>query len=268
MISADMLGLSGKTAIVWGGGFGMGERTAHRLSEAGANVAVVDLVHARAVTVAGDITAAGGRATAVHADVTSEASVDAALAAAEAALGPVDVMATVIGVGVWGQLLDMSLADFERSLEINLTSFFIPARAVARSLIQGGRPGAIACVSSVSGLTAAPGHGGYGAAKAGMINLVRTMANEWGPHGIRVNSAMPGACATPRLEFGEEALAKMRDLLPLGRPASPDEIAKGLVFLLSDLASYVSGDNLRIDGGWTSRFLMQAANGTMASMAN
>ena len=197
MISADMLGLSGKTAIVWGGGFGMGERTAHRLSEAGANVAVVDLVHARAVTVAGDITAAGGRATAVHADVTSEASVDAALAAAEAALGPVDVMATVIGVGVWGQLLDMSLADFERSLEINLTSFFIPARAVARSLIQGGRPGAIACVSSVSGLTAAPGHGGYGAAKAGLDAYVRYLAEETADvPGITAFSFVPGLTDT------------------------------------------------------------------------
>ena len=112
--------------------------------------------------------------------------------------------------------------------------------------------------------TSAPNHGGYGAAKAGMINLVRTMANEWGQYGIRVNAAMPGSCATPRLDFGEAGRAKMKEMLPLGRAAEPDELAKALVFLVSDLASYVTGDNLRVDGGWTSRFLMQSSIGAGA----
>jgi NAD(P)-dependent dehydrogenase (short-subunit alcohol dehydrogenase family) len=260
MSSSDMLGLTGKVGIVWGGGFGMGERSALRLAEAGAHVAVVDLIAERAEKIAGEINAGGGKAVALTADVTDEPSVEAALAAAEAALGPVDVMITVIGLGVWGQLLDFTLEQWEDAHRLNLTSFFIPARAVARSLIRSGKPGAIACVSSVSGLTAAPNHGGYGAAKAGMINLVRTMANEWGQHGIRVNAAMPGSCATPRLNFGEEGRARMKEMLPLGRPAEPDELAKALVFLVSDLASYVTGDNLRVDGGWTSRFLMQGTS--------
>ncbi|MCB2072302.1 MAG: SDR family oxidoreductase [Novosphingobium sp.] len=259
MSSTDMLGLTGKVAIVWGGGFGMGERTSLRLAEAGAHVAVVDLVPERAEKIAGEIVAGGGKAVALSADVTDEPSVEAALAEAEAALGPVDVMATVIGLGVWGQLVDFTMEEWEEAHRINLTSFFIPARAVARSLMKNGKPGAIACVSSVSGLTSAPTHGGYGAAKAGMINLVRTMAAEWGPYGIRVNAAMPGSCETPRLEFGPEAKAKMQALLPLGRAATPDEIAKGLLFLLSDLASYVTGHNLRVDGGWTSTFLMHSA---------
>jgi NAD(P)-dependent dehydrogenase (short-subunit alcohol dehydrogenase family) len=267
MSSTDMLGLTGKVGIVWGGGFGMGERSAIRLAEAGAAVAVVDLIAERAEKVAADIVAGGGRAIALAADVTDEPSTEAALVAAEAALGPVDVMITVIGLGVWGQLLDFTLEQWEDAHRLNLTSFFIPARAVARSLIRNAKPGAIACVSSVSGLTAAPNHAGYGAAKAGMINLVRTMANEWGQHGIRVNAAMPGSCATPRLNFGEEGLAKMREMLPLGRPAEPDELAKALVFLVSDLASYVTGDNLRVDGGWTSRFLMQAGTGSMSNAA-
>lgn len=255
--SSDMLGLTGKVGIVWGGGFGMGESSALRLAQAGAKVAVVDLIAERAEAVAARIVAEGGTAVAFAADVTDEPATEAALAAAEAALGSVDVMITVIGLGVWGQLLDFTLEQWDDAHRLNLTSFFIPARAVARSLIRGGRPGAIACVSSVSGLTAAPNHGGYGAAKAGMINLVRTMANEWGPHGIRVNAAMPGSCETPRVPMGEEGRAKMREMLPLGRAATTDEIAKALVFLVSDLASYVTGDNLRVDGGWTSRFLMQ-----------
>ena len=262
MSSSDMLGLAGKVALVWGGGYGMGERTSLRLAEAGAHVAVIDLERERAEAVAGQIVAGGGTAVALQADAMDEASVVAATDAAEAALGPLDVMATVIGLGVWGQVIDMSLDEMKRAYDLNLTSFFLPARTAARSLIRHGKPGAIVCVSSVSGLTAAPNHAGYGAAKAGMINLVRTMANEWGAHGIRVNSAMPGSCATPRLDFGAEGLAKMKDLLPLGRPATPDEIAKGILFLLSDLASYVTGHTLQIDGGWTSTFLMPRTNGS------
>ena len=267
MGSTDMLGLTGKVGVVWGGGFGMGERSALRLAEAGAQVAVVDLVQERAEKVVAEIVASGGKAVALAADVTDESATEAALAAAEAALGPVDVMITVIGIGVWGQLLDFTLDQWEEAHRLNLTSFFIPARAVARSLVRNGKPGAIACVSSVSGLTAAPNHGGYGAAKAGMINLVRTMANEWGQHGIRVNAAMPGAAATPRLAMPPEAMDKFREMLPLGRPADPDELAKALVFLVSDMASYITGDNLRVDGGWTSRFLMQGGVGSMSSAA-
>lgn len=267
MGSTDMLGLTGKVGIVWGGGFGMGERSSLRLAEAGARVAVVDLVQERAEKVAAQINASGGKAVALVADVTDEPSTEAALAAAEAALGPVDVMITVIGLGVWGQLLDFTMEQWMESHRLNLTSFFIPARAVARSLVKNGKPGAIACVSSVSGLTAAPNHGGYGAAKAGMINLVRTMANEWGQYGIRVNAAMPGAAATPRLQMTEEGMARFRDMLPLQRPADPDELAKALVFLVSDMASYITGDNLRVDGGWTSRFLMQGGVGSMSSNA-
>lgn len=267
MGSTDMLGLTGKVGIVWGGGFGMGERSSLRLAEAGAQVAVVDLIAERAERVAAQINASGGKAVALVADVTDEASTQAALDAAEAALGPVDVMITVIGLGVWGQLLDFTMEQWMESHRLNLTSFFLPARAVARSLVKHGKPGAIACVSSVSGLTAAPNHGGYGAAKAGMINLVRTMANEWGQYGIRVNAAMPGAAATPRLEMPPAALEKFKEMLPLQRPADPDELAKALVFLVSDMASYITGDNLRVDGGWTSRFLMQGGTGSMSKAA-
>lgn len=261
-MSYEIFGLKGKHAIVWGGGFGMGERTSYRLSEVGARVAVVDLEQERAEKIAGELKSQGGDAVAIQADVRDEASVEAALATAEAALGPVDVMATVIGLGVWDQVVDMTLAKFNESLSLNLTSFFIPARAVARSLLKHGKPGAIACVSSVSGLTSAPNHAGYGAAKAGMINLVRTMADEWGPYGIRVNAAMPGSCATPRLTLNEEGQAAMNAAMkakvPLGRSATPDEIAKAILFLLSDLASYITGHNLHVDGGWTSTFLMQS----------
>ena len=262
MEQPDFFGLKGKHAIVWGGGFGMGERTSIRLAQAGARVAVVDLVKERAEKIAGELNDQGAQAVAFQADVRSEDSVESTLAAAEAAFGPVDVMATVIGLGVWDQIVDMSLDKFNEAISLNLTSFFLPARAVGRSLLNSGKPGAIACVSSVSGLTSAPNHAGYGAAKAGMINLVRTMADEWGPYGIRVNAAMPGSAATPRLtlnEAGQAAMnAAMKAKIPLGRAATPDELAKAILFLLSDLASYITGHNLHVDGGWTSTFLMQS----------
>lgn len=261
-MSDDLFGLAGKHAIVWGGGFGMGERTSYRLSQVGAHVAVVDLERERAEKIAGELNAQGGKAVAIQADVRREDSVEAALAAAEAALGPVDVMATVIGLGYWDQVVDMSLDKFNESILMNLTSFFLPARAVGRSLLKNGKSGAICGVTSVSGLTAAPNHAGYGAAKAGLINLIRTMADEWGPYGIRVNAAMPGSCATPRLtlnEAGQAAMnAAMKAKIPLGRAAQPDELAKAILFLLSDLASYITGHNLHVDGGWTSTFLMQS----------
>ena len=262
---SDILGLTGKHAIVWGGGFGMGERTSIRLAEAGAHVAVIDLEQARAEKIADAINAAGGKAIALQADATSEASVEAAHAEAEAHFGPLDCLATVIGLGVWDQVVDMSLEKFNQSILLNLTSFFLPARAAGRSLLKNGKPGAICCVSSVSGLTSAPNHAGYGAAKAGMINLVRTMADEWGPYGIRVNAAMPGSAATPRLVLdaaGKAAMnAAMKAKIPLGRAGDPDELAKAILFLLSDLASYVTGHNLHVDGGWTSTFLMQSNGG-------
>ena len=105
----------------------------------------------------------------------------------------------------------------------------------------------------------APNHGGYGAAKAGLVNLVRTMAVEWGPHNIRVNAIAPGAIATARVQMTDEALQVMKQRFPLGRPGTTDEIAKGALFLLSDLASYTTGHTLNVDGGWMSTFLMHAA---------
>jgi 3-oxoacyl-[acyl-carrier protein] reductase len=263
-MAQDILGLSGKMAIVWGGGAGMGEATARRLAEAGCKVAVVDLELERAQHVAAGIVAAGYVAAAFCANATCQAEVEAALAGAEASLGPVDVMATVIGVGVWSSLLDMSQDIWEQSLDLNLTSFFLPAQAVARSLVKGGRPGAIACVSSVSGMTSSPNNAGYGAAKAGMINLIRTMAVEWGAHGIRVNAIAPGSINTPRLNMGPEALAAIGDRLPLGRAGEVDDIAKGVLFLLSDLAGYVTGHNLPVDGGWMSCFLMDKGSRSRA----
>ena len=255
----NLLGLKDKTAMVWGGGAGMGEATATRLGQAGCKVAVVDLEDSRAIDVADRLQSKGIEAIAINANATVESEVNEAVKETESRLGPIDRMATVIGIGVWSTLLDMTAEQWDDAHRLNLTSFFLPARATARAMIEGGRPGAITCVSSVSGMTSAPNHAGYGAAKAGMINLIRTMAVEWGPHNIRINAIAPGAIATPRVQMTEEALTVMKQRFPLGRPGTTDEIAKGALFLLSDLASYVTGHTMPVDGGWMSTFLMHAA---------
>jgi NAD(P)-dependent dehydrogenase (short-subunit alcohol dehydrogenase family) len=252
----EIFGLTDKVAIVWGGGQGMGESSALRLAEAGCDVAIVDIVAERAEQIAAKIRELGRRSMAFVADVTSEKQVEDTVAAAEAALGPIEVMVTVIGIAFFAPLIDVTLDQWDASLNLNLKSFFIPARAVARSLIHGKRPGAIVGIASVSGLTSAPNHGAYGAAKAGLVNLVRTMAVEWGSAGIRVNAISPGSISTPRIPKTPAMAERMKRMLPLQRPGTTDEIGKAALFLASDLASYVTGSTLLVDGGWMSTFLM------------
>ena len=251
----DMFGLAGKTAIVWGGGQGMGEASALRLARAGCDVALVDVVPERAEAVAGRIRGLGRKAAVICADITKQAEVQRAVAEAEAALAPLDVMVSVVGMAGWTKLVELEEAEWDRIVTLNLKGFFLAAQAAARSMIAGNRLGAIVGVASVSGLSAAPMHAHYGAAKAGMVNLVRSMASEWSPL-IRTNAIAPGSIETARVEATEERLANIRKRVPMQRMGQPDEIAKAALFLASDLASFVSGQTLAVDGGWMSTFLM------------
>ena len=251
----EIFGLRDRVALVWGGGQGMGEASALRLAEAGCHVAVIDQVTDRAERVAARIRALGRRAVAISADVTSKVDVDRATAEAEAAVGPVDVMVNVIGMAGWVKLVDMDEAEWDRVLNLNLKGFFFAATASARSMLAGGRKGSIVSVCSVSGLTSAPMHGHYGAAKAGMQNLIRTMACEWGPT-IRVNGVAPGTTETARVTATPERVEEARRNIAMGRMGKPDEIAKAVLFMASDLGSYVNGHTLPVDGGWMAGALM------------
>jgi NAD(P)-dependent dehydrogenase (short-subunit alcohol dehydrogenase family) len=255
-VTQDFFKLTDKVAIAWGGGLGMGERSAIRLAEAGCHVAVVDVERERAERVCAEIRALGRRAAPFVADITDEEQVIATVAAAERELGPVDCMVTVVGMAFWKPLLDVSAEDWEKAFAVNLKSFFFTARAVARSLIAHDKPGSIVGVCSVSGLQSGPQHGPYAAAKAGLANLVRTMAVEWGPN-IRVNAIAPGAIRTPRLNWTDEAAAMFKDRVGLGRPGETDEIGKAALFLASDLSSYVTGHTLPVDGGWMAEYLIR-----------
>jgi NAD(P)-dependent dehydrogenase (short-subunit alcohol dehydrogenase family) len=250
-----MLNLSGNVAIVWGGGQGMGERSAMRMAEAGADVAIVDLDEGRAGTVAEQVRKIGRRSVAMVADVTDEASVDAAVAKAEEMLGVVTKMVTVVGMSGWRPLIETTRDQWNFDLSLNLTSVFLTTRAVARRLIATESEGSIVVIASVSGMSSAPMHAAYGAAKAGVINLVHSMAVEWSPL-IRVNAIAPGAIETVRVKRSEKGDAAHRKRVPMRRMGTTDEIGKAATFLNSDLASFVTGQTLAVDGGWMSAFLM------------
>lgn len=251
----DQLGLKGKNAIVVGGGQGIGEATVLALAEAGCNVAILDIDLGRAEKLAAEVEASGVRAVPVTGDALSD---DLSwMEKAEAGLGPLDILVSIIGSTEFRPLLETDGDQWDLEQRANLRFAFLVGKSFAASCIKGQRPGAITFVSSVSGIQSAPRHGPYGAAKAGLIHLVKTMAVEWAPHGIRVNSVAPGAIITPRLPDTEEWREQMRNSAhPMQRRGTVKEIAGPLLFLCSDLASYMTGQTLAADGGLTAANIM------------
>lgn len=245
-----LFGLEGKRILVLGGGLGMGEATVRLISSLGAHVAVVDREAERAQGVAADIAAGGGTAKAYAFDVLDDDALVAGIAEVERDFGPLDGMATVIGMAAWGSLIDMDMATWDLDHARNLRFFFLAAREVARGMMARQAPGTIVCVSSVDGLRSAPHHASYGAAKAGLVNLAATMAAEWSPYGIRVNVVAPGPIITPRLPHrGDAEERKMMERVPMHRRGTVQDIAKAITFFLSDMAPYVTGQTLAVDGG-------------------
>ena len=265
----DRFGLAGKPALVVGGGFGIGRASALLLAQAGADVAVADLDADRAAAVAREIEALGVRSKASSGDVTERAQAERIVAEAVAFHGGLEVLVNMVGTAGWGSLLDLDDDEWATDLGRNLTQHLHVGRAAAREMIDRGTGGRIAVVASVSGLYGAPNHGAYGAAKAGLMALVRTMAQEWGPHGIRVNAVAPDMIATPRVMAAyfdqgvdPDTLAQA-DGAPLGRFGVPDEIAGPLVFLVSDLASFMTGQTIVVDGGQRAAFPHVRGTGVM-----
>ncbi len=243
-------GLEGKRTLVLGGGLGIGESTVRLIAARGARVAVVDCELERAQHVASEVVVNGGRAAAYCIDVLDDGALVAGIAQIEREFGPLDGMATVIGMAAWGSLIDIDMDTWDLDQNRNLRYFFLAAREVARSMINRKVVGSIVCVSSVNGIRSAPNHGAYGAAKAGLINLVQTMATEWSPYGIRVNVVAPGPIITPRIPHtGEEGERKMMVNVPMHRRGTTEDIAKAITFFLSDLSPYVTGQTLAVDGG-------------------
>jgi NAD(P)-dependent dehydrogenase (short-subunit alcohol dehydrogenase family) len=247
----ELFGMQGRRVLIIGGGQGMGEATALLLAGLGADLALLDIEMERAERVRAEVAQAGVAAYAVQGDVMDEASLVGAIAKVEREFGPVDGLVTIIGMAAWSSLTDMTTEIWDKDHNRNLRYVFIAAREFSRSLISRGAPGSLVTIASVDGLRSAQHHASYGAAKAGLVNLVRTMAQEWAPHGIRANCVAPGGVVTPRIPLGSpQQEAEGMALVPLKRRGTTDEIAKAVTFFLSDMATYVTGQTLAVDGGY------------------
>jgi 3-oxoacyl-[acyl-carrier protein] reductase len=250
----EHLGLEGEPALVVGGGYGTGRLTARLLAEAGARVAVVDIDAERASRVADEV---GGHA--IVADVRDAEQATAAIDEAHDRLGGLARVANIVGLVDMRAFLDTDAAHWDAQLRMNLFSQVHVCHAAGRHMVADGTRGAFAMVASVSGVYGARNQVMYGIAKAGVMSLARTLADEWGPHGIRVNCVAPDITAVPRLVDGvglsdEEAFAMFDAMavaegVPLRRFGRPEELAGPLLFLLSDLSSFMTGQTLVVDGG-------------------
>lgn len=250
------LGLEGKNVLVAGAGRGIGAACARMFATVGARVACLDFDAGRRDAVVEELRRAGGEAIPIECDVRHRSEVEHAVAQAVESFGGVDICVDVIGEARWGRVLELSDQDWDDSFTLVLRHVFYLAGAAGRRMLAQGSGGAIVSIASVSGLSSAPLHGAYGAAKAGLIALTKTLAVELAAAGIRVNSVAPGAVRTPRLMeiTTEERRAESARHVPLGRLAEPEEIATVVLFLASDLASYVTGQTIVADGGATAQF--------------
>ena len=247
---ASFFALAGKKALIIGGGQGMGESAALFLARAGCDLALVDLVPERADAVCGKIGALGRQAVTIAADVLNDAQIPRIIDDTESKLGGLDLMVSIVGAAAWGSLLDTTPEIWDQQMDLNLRYFFLISRQFAQSLIRRTNPGAIVGIASVDGQRAAPMRGAYGAAKAGLISLVQTMAVEWAPHNIRVNAIAPGHIVTPRLyDTPQRAELYSASLLPMRHRGTPDDIGRAALFLASDMARYITGTTLDVDGG-------------------
>ena len=249
-----MTDLTGRIALVTGAGINIGRNTARRLAAAGASVLVFDISGDDAAATVAQIHADGGRAVAVRGDVREPDDVALALDTAEREFGGCpDIVINNAGVMALSGLLNTSIDDWRRVIDVSLTGQFIVAQAAALRMISAGKRGAIVNMCSGAGHSGYPGAIAYGAAKAAVHNLTQSLALELAPHGIRANAISPTRSAEPtRSGIPGEAPRKQNPdpgNIPLGRIGAADDVANAILFLVSDEAAFVTGVDLPVDGG-------------------
>jgi 2-hydroxycyclohexanecarboxyl-CoA dehydrogenase len=250
-------GLEGKTVIVTGGGGGIGGATCRRFAAEGARVAVLDLSADAAATVADAICAAGGTAQAIRCDITSRADVDAAVAATETALGPVDVLVNNAGWDVFRPFTKTEPAQWERLIAINLTGALHMHHAVLPGMVQR-KAGRIVNIASDAARVGSSGEAVYAACKGGLVSFSKTIAREHARHGITVNVVCPGPTDTALFAEYKEGAGNPEKLMdafqrsiPLGRIGQPNDLPGAIVFFTSDDAGFITGQVLSVSGGLT-----------------
>jgi NAD(P)-dependent dehydrogenase (short-subunit alcohol dehydrogenase family) len=243
----------GRVGLITGAGSGIGRATARLLAERGGAVVAADVNGVTAEETAAVIRSGGGQAAACPCDVTRAADVDAAVGLARRTFGHLDVVVNCAGILRVASLEDTSEKEWEEVLAVNLTGAFILTRAALRALREQGG-GAIVHIASRAAIRAKEGHGAYSASKAGILQLTQMAAVEGARHGIRVNCVCPGFIDTPMTRGGydvEAAIAAWKDVCPLGRPGTPEDVARAMLFLASEDAGFITGVALPVDGGRT-----------------
>lgn len=240
-------GLASNVCIVTGGAQGIGEACARRFAREEAKVVIADIDDARGTALAAELDGLY-----VHCDVGDKAQVDALVAQALAAHGRIDVLVNNAGIFKAAEFLDVTEADFDAVLRINLKGSFLVGQAVARVMAAAGK-GSIVNMSSVNGVLAIPTIASYNVSKGGINQLTRVMALSLASQGVRVNAVAPGTIATElaarAVLTSDEAKAKIMSRTPMKRLGEPSEIADTVAYLASDAASYITGEIVVVDGG-------------------
>lgn len=244
-----MISLQGRIALVTGASQGIGRACALTLAQAGAQVALAARNTTKLAEVASEIEAAGGKAVAFEMDLASEESIRAATKAAIAQFGKVEILVNNGGITRDNLMLRMKLADWEAVLATNLTGAFLLTQAISSSMLKA-RWGRIINITSVVGQTGQAGQANYAASKAGLIGLTRSLARELASRNITVNAVAPGFIATPMTGvLNEQQQSAMLTQIPLDRAGTAEDVANAVAFLASDMASYITGHVLDVNGG-------------------
>jgi NAD(P)-dependent dehydrogenase (short-subunit alcohol dehydrogenase family) len=247
----EIFGLKGKTAIVTGGGRGIGQTIAIGLAKAGAEVVIIS--RSGALETVEMIEKAGVKAYELQADVTKEFEVDEAISKIIERSGKIDILFNNAGIYIHKETLEATIEEWRTVIDVNLTGEYIMARAVGRQMIENGIQGSIINMASMSGsiVNIPQWQASYNASKAGVIHLTKSLAAEWVSYGIRVNSLSPGYIATP---MSEDVPAELKDawnpLIPMRRMGTPEELIPAVLYLASPAAGYTTGSDIIVDGGY------------------
>jgi len=244
-----MFELKGKVAAVTGGARGIGRACADALQEMGAKIALMDILEDRVQQSAEEM---GNGTLGLVCDVTDKATVTSCFERVKAEFGRLDILVTSAGLCIWGKGEEMPEEDWDKVLTINLKGIFLCNQAAAQVMIPQ-KAGSIINVASMSGsiVNRPQSQVGYNASKAGVIQLTRSFAAEWAQHGVRVNSISPGYTLSELTKQFSQYFEWWYPYIPMGRMAEPEELVGAVVYLASDAASYTTGHDLVIDGGYS-----------------
>lgn len=242
--------LQDKVAVITGGVSGIGAATAKLFAEEGAKLVLVDMNEEKGANIEAELKSQGMEAVFVKADVTSEEEVNHIFATALDTFGKVDILFNNAGIGAVKPTEELTYAEWRKTVEVDLDGVFLVAQAAIKEFLKAGS-GVIVNTASMYGWVGSPGSAAYNAAKAGVVNLTRSLGLEYAARNIRVNALCPGFIDTPIL--GETDREDLTSSTPMKRLGQPEEMAKAVLFMASDDSSFMTGNSLIVDGGYTAQ---------------